>query len=49
MGIVMFAMYVVIAVTVQGATGEVQGVSLKQSNQEYHAQKGTNDYKNLNQ
>lgn len=48
MGIILFAMYVVTAVTVQSVTADIQGKTPTQANQEYHAQRGTTDYDHLN-
>lgn len=48
MGIILFAMYIVTALTVQGSTSEVNGKTITQANQEYNAAHGTADYQNLN-
>lgn len=48
MGIILFAMYLVTAITVQGTTAEVQGKNITQANQEYNVQHDTADYANLN-
>ena len=48
MEIFLFVGYVVTALIVGGSNATVNGHTLTENNQAYHAQKGTDDYKNLN-